>query len=335
VHHSKILRNSFYATGDSAILVVGASGRHRTNNAKSLDYPYANVIEANHVDTVGVWGKQSAAYFKAVTRANRVRNNVFHDGPRSGINFNDGFAGGEVMEGNLLFNYVKESNDHGPFNSWDRQPYVTRKNESDLSDGAELQISPDVTNIRANMIFNYNFHPHGSSCGSVTVDLDDESSQFNITSNVLLYGGIKNFDGMDRNNSNNLVIYPGVQGGGCYDALQANRNISSGHSHFFNNHCVMSHGHYPYNCGAGPAPFYNETYHIQTHGNIFSYAGADPGYDDWGGACRCWPKSVPCAVKTFADWQALGHDTGSKIQTELTNTAIIAEARALLASVSF
>ena len=52
--------------------------------------------------------KQSAAYFKAVTRANVVQNNVFHDGPRSGVNYNDGFAGGEVMSGNLLLNYVKE-----------------------------------------------------------------------------------------------------------------------------------------------------------------------------------------------------------------------------------
>ena len=32
-------------------------------------------------------------YFKAVTRSNIVRGNVFHDGPRSGVNFNDGFAG--------------------------------------------------------------------------------------------------------------------------------------------------------------------------------------------------------------------------------------------------
>ncbi len=33
---------------------------------------------------------------QSVARANVVRNNVFHDGPRSGVNFNDGHAGGEV-----------------------------------------------------------------------------------------------------------------------------------------------------------------------------------------------------------------------------------------------
>jgi hypothetical protein len=46
------------------------------------------------------------------------------------------------MEGNLLVNFVKESNDHAAFNSWDRQPFVFRFDEYDLSDTAELRISP-------------------------------------------------------------------------------------------------------------------------------------------------------------------------------------------------
>ena len=111
VRNSSISRNSFTAVGDSAILIVGASGKHRTNQAHSREYPAWNVVEENHVDTVGVWGKQSAAYFKSVTRGNIVRRNVFHDGPRSGVNYNDGAMGGEVLEGNVLLNFVKESND--------------------------------------------------------------------------------------------------------------------------------------------------------------------------------------------------------------------------------
>lgn len=30
----------------------------------------------------------------------------------AGVNFNDGSAGGEVMEGNLIFNFVRETGDH-------------------------------------------------------------------------------------------------------------------------------------------------------------------------------------------------------------------------------
>ena len=39
---------------------------------------------------------------------------------RAGININDGFGGGNELVSNLLFNQVRETYDHGPFNSWDR-----------------------------------------------------------------------------------------------------------------------------------------------------------------------------------------------------------------------
>ena len=52
--------------------------------------------------------------------------NIFFNGPRAGINFNDGFGGGSNETENLLFNAVRETFDHGPFNSWDRQVYVTK-----------------------------------------------------------------------------------------------------------------------------------------------------------------------------------------------------------------
>ena len=79
--------NDMVAIGDSGILVVGASGSGMVDNSRNRNYPAYNVIEENHIDTVGVWVKQTAAYFKSVTRGNNIRNNVFHDGPRSGARF--------------------------------------------------------------------------------------------------------------------------------------------------------------------------------------------------------------------------------------------------------
>ena len=38
------------------------------------------------------------------------------DKNRAGINFNDGFGGGDVIERNLVFSTCRESGDHGPFN---------------------------------------------------------------------------------------------------------------------------------------------------------------------------------------------------------------------------
>jgi hypothetical protein len=41
------------------------------------------------------------------------------------INFNDAFGGGDIVRGNLVFNQVRESVDHGTLNAWERGPYVS------------------------------------------------------------------------------------------------------------------------------------------------------------------------------------------------------------------
>merc|ERR1712079_996269 len=75
----------------------------------------------------------SAFYFQAKSCQNEIKNNIFFNGPRAGINFNDGFGGGSQVESNLMFNLCRESGDHGPFNSWDRQVFVTRVNNGTKS----------------------------------------------------------------------------------------------------------------------------------------------------------------------------------------------------------
>ena len=43
-------------------------------------FPSFNTIEANLIDTVGVYGKQTSGYFKAKSRENTVRNNIMMNG---------------------------------------------------------------------------------------------------------------------------------------------------------------------------------------------------------------------------------------------------------------
>ena len=62
---------------------------------------------------------------QAKTAQSVVSGNVFFNGPRAGINANDGFGGGDEISHNLVFSTCRESGDHGPFNSWDRQPFLT------------------------------------------------------------------------------------------------------------------------------------------------------------------------------------------------------------------
>ena len=42
-----------------------------------------------------------------------VQGNVIFNGPRAGINFNDGFGGGTNVSDNLIYNQCRESGDHG------------------------------------------------------------------------------------------------------------------------------------------------------------------------------------------------------------------------------
>jgi hypothetical protein len=43
----------------------------------------------------------------------QVEDNVVFNGPRAGINFNDGFGGGTNVTSNLIYNQCRESGDHG------------------------------------------------------------------------------------------------------------------------------------------------------------------------------------------------------------------------------
>ena len=54
-----------------------------------------------------------------------LQGNIFCNGPRAAFKFNDGFGGGDDISGNLLLNCVRESSDHGPWNSWSRVPDTT------------------------------------------------------------------------------------------------------------------------------------------------------------------------------------------------------------------
>jgi hypothetical protein len=52
------------------------------------------------------------------------------------------------------------------------------------------------------------------------------------------------------------------------------------HTHFESNHCVLLDGQNPYNCGVGPAPFYNRTHRVDLRNNTFSWP-ANNGSVPW------------------------------------------------------
>ena len=58
----------------------------RHMDGRAFTYPYNNTIAYNHLHSWGIWGKQTSAFFAAMTRELIFDHNIVHDGPRAGIN---------------------------------------------------------------------------------------------------------------------------------------------------------------------------------------------------------------------------------------------------------
>ena len=91
-------------SGYPAAGVDGTDGNH----------PRFTTVTGCNVREVGLYEKQSSFFVQAKTSESVVVGNVFFNGPRAGINANDGFGGGDEIAWNLVFSTCRESGDHGP-----------------------------------------------------------------------------------------------------------------------------------------------------------------------------------------------------------------------------
>jgi hypothetical protein len=109
--NASVQSNEFSYTGASAIVVAGLGGANVSGG--SPDYPEGTVVSGNLGHELGVFVKQSGFLYSAISANSTITGNVFFNGPRAGININDGFGGGHVISGNLGTNFVRETADHG------------------------------------------------------------------------------------------------------------------------------------------------------------------------------------------------------------------------------
>lgn len=191
-----IRRNVFEWLGESAIAMWGDT---RKFDGTSREFPLDTSIEENVMREVGIYQKQSSGVFLSKAARTSIRGNLMFNLPRATINFNDMVGGGDIVERNLIFNTCRESGDHGPINSWDRQPYLSDLNE----DG-----TPSFVPIRRVVAFNLLFANYGASQG---LDNDDGSSWYHVHHNVFhSANGFKmDYGGHDSIFEDNLVIgYP-------------------------------------------------------------------------------------------------------------------------------
>ena len=193
VRNAVIEANEFKYVGDSAIALLGSTELIDGTNGNQ---PRGTKIINNLMGENGVYGKQTAALFQSLACQTEFDGNILFNGPRDGLNFDDNFGGGNVLKNNLAFNMVRETIDCGPFNFFDRVPYITR-----LFDGVTPSLKPAMSYIHNNFIIT-NYH-------SVwPLDHDDGSCYWEDTNNFLVYGGYKNNLGHSKTTLNNTYIYP-------------------------------------------------------------------------------------------------------------------------------
>jgi hypothetical protein len=200
--NATIQRNEFVWIGDSAMASWGTTIDNLVNGTDG-NFPRYTSVLYNFVHENGVWTKQTSAWMQAKTVQTYFEGNIFFNGPRAGININDGFGGGNELVSNLLFNQVRETYDHGPFNSWDREPFWT-----------------DITNETGSFTQLYNEVHHNvffCNYGSqACIDNDDGSTYFKNHNNFEIYGCHKDyFAGHNKYTYDTVLAFPTCWDRGC------------------------------------------------------------------------------------------------------------------------
>ena len=165
---------------------------------KSDNYPKNCLAEDCLVEYVGLTEKQATGIQVSMAYGITMRNCTVCHTSRSGINISEGTFGGHRIEGCDVFDTVRETGDHGSFNSWGRDRYwhVPDLNDRDTGSYALLDM------LAPNVITRSRFR-----CDrGWDIDLDDGSSHYIITENLCLNGGIKLREGFFRTVKNNIMV---------------------------------------------------------------------------------------------------------------------------------
>ena len=217
--NSSVTGSHFTDIGASAVCFVGSPSAVRspsfeynefvplesmdmTAGPKSTDYPAECRVHDNLIHKIGIFEKQIAGVELSMCKDIVVSHNSIYDVPRSGINVSEGTWGGHVIEFNDVFDTVKETGDHGCFNSWGRDrfwhpDYAVMKQI--VADNPSIILADAASTV---VLRNNRFR-----CDrGWDIDLDDGSSNYLIYNNLCLNGGLKLREGFYRTVENNIFV---------------------------------------------------------------------------------------------------------------------------------
>lgn len=181
---------------DFAKMVDGAPGPRGDN------FPRDCSLEDALITRTGTVEKQTAGVTIDLAQRITVRHCTIAGVPRAGINIGAGTWGGHRITDCDVFDTVRETGDHGSFNSWGRDRFwfadrarterlLPRFPTLPLWDAVEPVVL-DRNRWRCD---------HGWD-----IDLDDGSTNYVITRNLCLNGGLKLREGFARRVENNITV---------------------------------------------------------------------------------------------------------------------------------
>ena len=187
------------------------------------NYPADCLVEDSLIYRTGRVEKQSAPIEISMSMSVTVRHVSIYDVPRAGINIGDGCWGGHRIDHCDVFDTVKETGDHGSFNSWARDRWwgVKGVDLDTLVDGPYKNL-PVLDAILPNSLTNSRWRcDHGWD-----IDLDDGSTNYHISNNLCLNGGLKLREGFYRVCENNVLVnnslHPHVWYNDSHDVFRSN-----------------------------------------------------------------------------------------------------------------
>ena len=180
----------------------------RTPGPLTEDYPAKCLVEDCLITRIGRLEKQSACVEISMSQDITVRHCSAYEVPRAGINIGDGCWGGHLIEFCDVFDTVCETGDHGSFNSWGRDRYWSGSETflrklnavAPIAELAFADAQRPITLRNNRWRCDYGFD----------IDLDDGSTNYEISNNLLLGRGLKLREGFRRIVWNNIIVNNGM-----------------------------------------------------------------------------------------------------------------------------
>jgi len=174
----------------------------QTPGPKTENYPARCRVHDCLLTLNGRFEKQTAGVNICMAEEITISHCSIYDVPRAGINICDGAFGGHLITMCDVFDTVKETGDHGSFNSWGRDRFWHPNRGQTV---VWRQLKPDMARWDARKTTVLRNNRWRCDLGW-DIDLDDGSSNYHLLNNLCLSGGIKLREGFHRVVENNVMV---------------------------------------------------------------------------------------------------------------------------------